>query len=164
VKQVGSEYVGVCYDFGNNVALCEDPAETYRLLAPLTIYVSFKDMAVAPYEDGFLLSEMALGEGILDIPGMVKGLQQRDPSMIFALEMITREPLRIPVFTKKYWATFDDSYSPLPGRDLARVLEIVRSAKKPLTTTAGLSPADALKLEDDLINRSIAYARKNLAL
>ena len=164
VKQVGSEYVGVCYDFGNNIALCEDPAETYRLLAPLTIYVSFKDMAVAPYEEGFLLSEMALGEGILDIPGMVKGLQQRDPNMIFALEMITREPLKIPVFTKKYWATFDDSYSPLPGRDLARVLEIVRNAKKPLTTTAGLSPADALKLEDDLINRSIAYARKNLSL
>src|SRR4029450_1652894 len=79
VKQVGSEYVGVCYDFGNNISLCEDPADTYRLRAPLTIYVSFKDMAVAPYEDGFLLSEMALGEGILDIPGMVKGLQQRDP-------------------------------------------------------------------------------------
>jgi sugar phosphate isomerase/epimerase len=164
VKQVGSEYVGVCYDFGNNFALCEDPAETYRLLAPLTIYVSFKDMAVAPYEEGFLLSEMALGEGILDIPGMVKGLQQRDKDMIFALEMITREPLKIPVLTKKYWATFDDSVSPLPGRDLARVLDIVRTTKKPLTTTAGLSPADALKLEDDLINRSIAYARKNLSL
>jgi 3-oxoisoapionate decarboxylase len=164
VKQVGSEYVGVCYDFGNNIALCEDPADTYKLLAPLTIYVSFKDMAVAPYDEGFLLSEMALGEGILDIPGMVKGLQQRDPNMIFALEMITREPLEIPVFTKKYWATFDDSSSPLPGRDLARVLEIVRTTKKPLTTTAGLSPADALKLEDDLINRSIAYACKNLSL
>jgi 3-oxoisoapionate decarboxylase len=80
VRQAGSEYVGVCYDFGNNIALCEDPAETYRLLAPLTIYVSFKDMAVAPYDDGFLLSEMALGEGMLDIPGMVKGLQQRDPN------------------------------------------------------------------------------------
>jgi sugar phosphate isomerase/epimerase len=164
VKQIGSEYVGVCYDFGNNIALCEDPAETYKLLAPLTFYVSFKDMAVAPYEDGFLLSEVALGEGILDIPGMVKGLQQRDPGMIFALEMITREPLKIPVFTKKYWTTFDDAYSPLPGRDLARVLEIARSTKKPLTTTAGLSPAQALKLEDDLINRSIEYARKNLSL
>ena len=164
VKQIGSEYVGVCYDFGNNIALCEPPEETYRLLAPLTFYVSFKDMAVAPYEEGFLLSEVALGDGILDIPGMVKGLQQRDTNMIFALEMITREPLKIPVFTKKYWTTFDDSHSPLPGRDLARVLEIVRSAKRPLTTTAGLSPADALKLEDDLINRSIAYARKNLAL
>ncbi|HXW04729.1 MAG TPA: TIM barrel protein [Vicinamibacterales bacterium] len=164
VTQVGSEYVGVCYDFGNNIALCEDPEDTYRLLAPLTIYVSFKDMAVAPYEDGFLLSETALGEGILDIPGMVRGLQQRDPDMIFALEMITREPLKIPVFTKKYWATFDDHSSPLPGRDLARMLEIVRTASKPLTTTAGLSPEQALKLEDDLIDRSIAYARQHLSL
>ena len=71
------------HDFGNNIALCEDPAETYRLLAPLTFYVSFKDMAVAPYDEGFLLSEMALGEGMLDLAGMVKGLQQRDPDMIF---------------------------------------------------------------------------------
>ncbi len=166
VRRVGSEYVGVCYDFGNNIALCEDPAETYRLLAPLTIYVSFKDMAVAPYEEGFLLSEVALGEGMLDIAGMVKGLQQRDPQMIFALEMITRQPLKIPVLTPKYWATFDDASSPLPGRELARVLEIVRTSKlkQPLTTTAGLSPADALKLEDELVSRSIAWARKNLSL
>ena len=35
--------------------------------------------------------------------------------MIFALEMITREPLKIPVFTKKYWATFDDSLQPAAG-------------------------------------------------
>jgi sugar phosphate isomerase/epimerase len=166
IKRLGSEWIGACYDFGNNIALCEDPAETYRLLAPVTIYVSFKDMAVAPYDDGFLLSEMALGEGMLDIPGMVKGLQQRDPNMIFALEMITRDPLKIPVFTKKYWATFDDTYSPLPGRDLARVLEIVRTTppNTPLTKTTGMSAADALQLEDELINRSIAYTRKNLSL
>jgi sugar phosphate isomerase/epimerase len=166
IQRLGSEWIGACYDFGNNISLCEDPAETLRLLAPVTIFVSFKDMAVAPYEEGFLLSEMALGEGMLDIPGMVKVLQQKDPNMIFALEMITRDPLKIPVLTKKYWATFDDSYSPLSGRDLARMLEIVRTtpAKTPLTRTSGLSAADALKLEDDLINRSIAYARKNLSL
>jgi 3-oxoisoapionate decarboxylase len=166
IQRLGSEWVGACYDFGNNISLCEDPAETLRLLAPVTIYVSFKDMAVAPYDEGFLLSEMALGEGMLDIPAMVKALQQKDPNMIFALEMITRDPLKIPVFTRKYWATFDDTYSPLPGRDLARILEIVRTTppKTPLTRTAGLSATDALKLEDDLINRSIAYARKNLSL
>ena len=156
IKRLGSEWVGACYDFGNNISLCEDPADTLRLLAPVTIYVSFKDMAVEPYDEGFLLSEMALGEGMLDLPTMVKTLQQQDPNMIFALEMITRDPLKIPVFTRKYWATFDDSYSPLPGRDLARILEIVRKTpKKPLTRTTGLSAADALKLEDELINRSI---------
>jgi sugar phosphate isomerase/epimerase len=166
ITRVGSEWVGACYDFGNNIALCEDPAETLRLVAPVTIYVSFKDMAVAPYDEGFLLSEMALGDGMLDIPGMVKVLQQKDPNMIFALEMITRDPLKIPVLTRKYWATFDDTYSPLPGRDLARILDIVRTTppKTPLTKTTGLSAAEGLKLEDDLINRSIAYARKNLSL
>jgi hypothetical protein len=56
--------------------------------------------------------------------------------------MITREPLKIPVLTKKYRATFDDSYSPLPGRDLTGILEIVRTTKlkQPLTTTAGSQP------------------------
>ena len=78
----------------------------------------------------------------------------------------TRQPLKIPVLTRKYWGTFDDSSSPLPGRDLARILEIVHTTqiRTPLTTTAGLGPAEALKLEDDLITRSIAYARKNLSL
>lgn len=166
IKRLGSEWVGACYDFGNNISLCEDPAETLRLLAPVTIYVSFKDMAVEPYDEGFLLSEMALGDGMLDIPAMVKTLQQKDPNMIFALEMITRAPLKIPVFTKKYWATFDDGYSPLPGRDLVRILEIVKKTppKKPLTRTAGLTPAAALALEDELIDRSIAWARQNLSL
>jgi sugar phosphate isomerase/epimerase len=166
IQRVGSEWVGACYDFGNNISLCEDPAETLRLLAPVTIYASFKDMAVAPYDEGFLLSEMALGEGMLDIPGMVRVLQQKDPDMIFALEMITRDPLKIPVFTEKYWATFDDSYSPLPGRDLARILEIVRTTppKTPLTTTSGLDAAAGLRLEDELVNRSIAWARQHLKL
>jgi 3-oxoisoapionate decarboxylase len=166
ITRLGSEWIGACYDFGNNISLCEDPADTLRILAPLTIYVSFKDMAVQPYEDGFLLSEVPLGEGILDLPGMVKVLQQKDPNMIFALEMITRDPLRIPVFTKKYWATFDDSYSPLPGRDVARILQIVRDnpPKKPLPKVTGLTPAEALQLEDEFVNRSIAYVRGNLPL
>ena len=31
LERLGSEWVGVCFDFGNNVALCEDPMETLRL-------------------------------------------------------------------------------------------------------------------------------------
>jgi hypothetical protein len=46
------------------------------------------------------------------------------------------------------------------------MLEIVRTTppKTPLTKTTGLSAPDALKLEDEMINRSIAWARKNLSL
>jgi hypothetical protein len=82
-----------------------------------------------------------MGEGILDLKQIVEMLRQKDATMIFNLEMITRDPLKIPVYTAKYWATFDDTYSPLPGRDLAKVLDLVRKnrPKSPLPKMAGLS-------------------------
>ena len=164
LKSLGSEYVRVHLDFGNNVSLCEDPMETLDNLLPYVLACHIKDMAVAPYEDGFLLSEVPLGEGFLDLKGMVQKLRQKDPNIGFDLEMITRDPLKIPVFTDKYWVTFDDAYSPLPARDLARMLEIVKKnpPKRPLPRTTGLTPADQLKLEDENNLLSIQWARKNL--
>jgi sugar phosphate isomerase/epimerase len=166
LKAVGSEYVGVTFDFGNNLSLCEDPAESLRLLLPYTFYCHMKDMAVAPYDEGFLLSEVALGEGFLDIPGMVSQLQAKDPEMIMGLEMITRDPLKIPVFTDKYWVSFSDPSSTLSGSDLAHTLMLVKKhpPKQPLPQTTGLTPAAQLTLEDGCIARSIEFARGHLHL
>jgi 3-oxoisoapionate decarboxylase len=166
LKRLGSEWVGVCLDFGNNLSLCETPMDTLRTLLPMTFYAHIKDMAVEEYEDGFLLSEVPMGEGILDLKQMVEMMRAKDPNMLFNLEMITRDPLKIPVYTDKYWVTFDDSYSPLPGRDIAKVLSLVRThkPKKPLPRITGLSPEAQLKLEDDGNAQCIAYARQNLGL
>jgi hypothetical protein len=86
--------------------------------------------------------------------------------MLFCLETITREALQIPVFTDKYWATFQDEVSPLPGRDLARVLELVRDhpPKKPLPRINGLNPADQIHLEEENNRKCIAWAAENLGL
>ena len=166
LKSLGSEWVGVCLDLGNNLSLCEDPMDTVRMLAPFTSFTHIKDMAVEEYEDGFLLSEVPMGEGMLDLKQIVAILREKDPKMIFELEMITRDPLKIPVYTPKYWATFDDIYSPLPGRDLAKVLTLVRKnhPKKPLPRIAGLSPEAQVKFEDDNNRQCIEYAHKNLAM
>ena len=45
LKRLGSEWVGVCLDFGNNVSLCEDPAETLRMLAPYTSFATSRTWA-----------------------------------------------------------------------------------------------------------------------
>jgi sugar phosphate isomerase/epimerase len=166
LQKLGSEWVGVCLDFGNNLSLCEDPTDTARRLAPYTVFAHIKDMGLEEYEDGFLLSEVPMGDGFLDLKGIVAMLRERDPYMIFALEMITRDPLKVPVFTRKYWATFDDSYSPLPGRDLAAVLALVRKnrPKKTLPRTSGLSPEAQVKAEDDYNLACVEWARKNLDL
>jgi len=166
LKQLGSEWVGVCLDFGNNLALCEDPMDTARMLAPYVVSAHIKDMAIEEYQDGYLISEVPMGEGILDLKQMVQILRQKDPNMIFNLEMITRDPLKIPVYTQKYWATFDDVYSPLPGRDLAKVLAMVKQnkPKKPLPKITGLSAEAQIKLEDDYNMQCINYARQNLGM
>lgn len=166
LKRLGSEWVGACLDFGNNFALCEDPMDTVRALAPYTFFAHIKDIAVEEYQDGLLVSEVPFGEGFLDLEQIVAILRKKDPNMIFDLEMITRDPLKVPLLTPKYWATFDDAYSPLPGRDLARVLSIARSNRPrgPLPHTSTLSPEAQLKAEDDYNLRCIEYARQHLNL
>lgn len=163
VRSTGSEYIGVCLDMVNNVSLIETPQQTIDTLAPYTIFVSFKDIGVDFYEDGILLSEVPLGDGHFDLPAFVSRLQQKDPRMLFQLEMLTRDPLKVPIFTEQYWKVYDDK-SPVPPRDLAMLIAWIRShpPKKPLPRTSGLTPEQVLALEDRLNDQCIAYARANL--
>jgi 3-oxoisoapionate decarboxylase len=166
LKHLGSEWVGVCLDFGNNVALCEEPMDTVRTLAPYAFFAHIKDVAVEEYPDGFLLSEVPLGDGLLNLGQIVETLRKTDPRMVFNLEMITRDPLQIPLLTPKYWATFDDAYSPLPGRDVAKVMAMVRSnrPRTPLPKIAGLNVAEQVRTEDSSNQKCIDYARHHLNL
>jgi hypothetical protein len=111
-----------------------------------------------------LLSEVALGEGILNLKEMVRILREKDPNMPFYLDMTTGDPLHIPALTDKYWVTFDGSPSPPTGR--ARIPSLVRDnpPKKPLPHITGLSPEAAVKLEDDNNLRCIEYARQVLGI
>src|SRR6266511_1444554 len=53
LKRMSSEYVGVCVDFGNSIALLEEPTEVVEALAPFAFSTHIKDMAVQEQEDGF---------------------------------------------------------------------------------------------------------------
>ncbi|MBM3788216.1 MAG: TIM barrel protein [Acidobacteria bacterium] len=163
VQSTGSEYVGVCLDMVNNVSLVETPMQTIDILEPYTIFVSFKDIAVDFYDQGILLSEVAFGDGLFDLPGFVARMQKRNAKMLFQLEMLTRDPLKVPIFTEQYWKIYDEK-SPVPPRDLAMLVEWVRKnpPPKPLPKTSGLSPAQVLALEDELNDRSIAFARAKM--
>jgi 3-oxoisoapionate decarboxylase len=164
VKATGSEYVGVCLDLVNNVSLIETPMQTIGTLAPYTIFVSFKDVGVDFYEDGLLLSEVPFGEGHLDLLGIVAAMQKhRNPKMLFQLEMITRDPLKVPIFTEQYWKVYDER-SPVPSRDLAMLLDWVRKhpPRKPLPRTSGLTAEQRLALEDECNQKCIDYARAHL--
>ena len=162
LKRLSSEYVGVHLDFGNNVSFMEDPMFTLETLKPYIFSGHIKDMAVKPYEDGFLLSEVPFGEGFLDLKKMVDILRAKDPKMVLDLEMITRDPLKVPIYSDSYWVTFTE----MPGRQVAWMAETLqkRSAKKALPTLAGLDAPARRQLEEDYNLACIRYARQNLGL
>ena len=162
LKGISSEYVGVCLDTGNNIALLEDPMEVVEALAPFAVSTHLKDMAVQEYPEGFLLSEVPLGDGFLDLKKMVALLRKANPKVQFNLEMITRDPLKIPCLTSKYWATMADA----TAMQVAAALTMVRrnSAKKSLPHTSGLDLDEQLALEDKHVTASLTYAREHLEL
>jgi sugar phosphate isomerase/epimerase len=160
ITRIDSPQVGVCVDFGNNVALLEDPLETAEALAPYAFSSHVKDMGVEEYADGFLLSEVPLGTGFLDLGKMIAALRKARPEIRLNLEMITRDPLKVPCLTRKYWATL----GALSGRELAEALARVRrhASKKPLPRVSDLSRDERLKREEDNVKQCLHYAAEHL--
>jgi len=158
LRRVGSEWIGLCVDVGNNVALMEEPLETVRAFAPLAFTVHLKDLAVQEYDEGWLLADVALGDGFLPLKEVVDTVRRARPDVGFYLETITRDPLKIPFRTDAFWAT-------LPGNreeTLARMNSIVN--RKSVASVRSLPVAQQLQLERRNIERSFVYAQEHLSL
>ncbi len=162
IQQLHSEWVGVTLDFGNSIALMEDPMNVVNTLAPFVFSTHVKDMGVEEYKDGFLLSEVPLGHGILDLPAMVAACRKHNPDVKFSLEMITRDPLEIPCLTNAYWST----YNGLAASELARTLRMVKeqSYQPALPRVAQLTMEGRLAIEEENNITSLAYSREKLGL
>lgn len=155
LDKIGSEWLGVTLDFGNSISLIEDPMDVVNTLAPRAFSTHVKDMGVAEYEDGFLLSEVPLGQGLLDLPLIFDICRKHNPSITFNLEMITRDPLKIPCLTDVYWNVFEG----VSGRELAGTLRMVKAKrfKSTLPTVSQLSDEERLAVEEENILESFRY-------
>ena len=162
LKQLNSEWLGVTLDFGNSISLLEDPMEVIQTLVPYVFTTHVKDMGLEEYTDGFLLSEVPLGKGILDLPQIIALCKKHNPAVTFNLEMITRDPLEIPCLKQDYWATFPG----VSGSELARTLQMVRQrkAESGLPRVSQLSSEDRLAAEEQNILACLSFSKNNLKL
>jgi hypothetical protein len=106
------------------------------------------------------LAEVPLGTGFLDIPGLISNVRKHRPNIQLNLEMMTRDPLKIPCLTPKYWATLDN----VKGRRLADMIALVRSkaAKKALPRISNLMKEEQLQREEDNVKQCLRYASDHL--
>ncbi len=161
IQRFDSEWIGVTLDTGNNISFLEDPMYVIETLAPYALSTHIKDMAYTVYDDGILLSEVPLGEGIVDLKKTIDLCKKYNPEITFNLEMITRDPLEVPCLTEKYWATFDHPYS---GRELANTLKRVEGMHFDLPTTSDKDIRSTLIYEEENNVSSLRYAEKQLGL
>jgi sugar phosphate isomerase/epimerase len=162
LRGFSSPYLGACVDFGNNVALLEDSLELAGKLAPYVVTTHVKDMALARYDDGFLLSEVPLGEGVLPLGKIIETLRKARGDVHLCLEMITRDPLKVPYLKDGYWVTYEK-------RDQARIKKfessiLAKASAQPLPEVSGLTRGQTLAVEDENIRRCVVHAKRNLGL
>jgi sugar phosphate isomerase/epimerase len=162
IKRVGSENIGLCVDVGNSFTLMEDPLEIARAYAPYAFTVHFKDQAVRENPQGFWFADVPLGEGFLDLAAIIKILRDARPDIHLNLELITRDPLNVPILKDEFWTTLPD----VPARDLARVLQTIKThgAPKPFVKVTELPVEKQLALESSNVSQSLVYAREHLGL
>ena len=162
IQWLDNPWAGVTLDFGNNISLLEDPHEVIEILAPFAFSTHIKDMGIKAYESGFLLSEIPLGQGVVNLEKAVALCIKYNPDIKFNLEMITRDPLKIPCLKEEYWETFED----LPGNELAKTLRLVRDKSYPgaLPMISHLNAEDQLSKEEENILTCLDFSRKKLKM
>lgn len=160
-RHLDHEFIGACLDTGNSFALLDGALEPIEALAPYAFTVHLKDQALRPYKDGFLLGDIPLGQGSFDLKKMVDIITKARPDVRFALELITRDPLLVPVLTDQYFATMPETL----GIELARTMRFVRDhSVEQLQYVSNLPEEQQVRLEDANVATSIQYAGEVLGL
>ena len=88
IKQVGSKLVGICLDTANSIATGEGLASIIDILSPYTVNLHLKDFGILrlPHKQGFIVDGRIAGQGLLNIPSLIKKILQNNQCHTCILE------------------------------------------------------------------------------
>jgi len=89
IKSVDSPYVGICLDTVNSFEVLEGPETVVKNLGPYTVNLHVKDFKIERIKSnmGFNLIGTPAGEGMLNIPWVLKKLKKYNGNINTILEM-----------------------------------------------------------------------------
>lgn len=117
--RVGGRNIGATLDAVNPLAVVEEPLEFARRLGGLIKYVHLKDYQVYRSPEGFRLARCVVGDGVLDIRGLLTLLEDVSPDALVSLELGALEARHIRFLDSEYWLGF-------PPRRVEEVLPVLR--------------------------------------
>ena len=91
IEDAGSEHIGICLDTANSLGAGEGLQTVLDALAPFTVNLHIKDFHVqrVPHLMGFTVSGRPAGDGLLEIPLLLKQLAPFDRCHTAILELWT---------------------------------------------------------------------------
>jgi sugar phosphate isomerase/epimerase len=171
IQESGADFVGACLDTGNPMWVMENPLVTMEVLGPHVLTTHVRDSAVFEHPQGAAAQWVAMGDGDVDLAGLVALHQKLCPQAAMHLEIITgRPPQVLPYFDTAFWKWFQKTPASEFVRfvDLAKhghpfmgvmVIEDSATAKKLPEFQAALKEQQRVDLE-----RSFDYARQSLGV
>lgn len=159
IQAAQSEWVGVCFDMGNALTVPENPLKSAETLAPYCKSAHLKDFQVYRSLDGVVLLNCPIGEGVLDVVGILRILKLRQPLMTVFLQTAA-ERLPVPMLNDD----FLQEYPRITARALADLLRQGSLGYQEDTLLfpheRGSSERETLKWEEDRVKRSLKQAQK----
>jgi sugar phosphate isomerase/epimerase len=120
-RRFESRHLGVTLDCGNPLAVMEEPVAFARRLGPYLRHAHLKDYTVHHAPNGFRLVRCALGDGVIDFPGLFEVMDAQEWPVTRSIEMAALHARLIPVLDPSWW----DEYAPRDARDALPALSVV---------------------------------------
>jgi len=154
LERLDSEWVGISFDTGNQLAVLEAPEDALAAFGPYVYNVHLSDWQIAASPEGLLLNGCALGEGVVDLPALVKLARRHSPqvSLLLASRLEQRElPLLSPAFL--------DRFSDRRPHDLAALFRLFweRGLREVPPPPEAAGESEAEKREEAMVGRSARY-------
>lgn len=90
IEAVGSPYFGLTFDTGNFTRLLDEPVKAMQKLGKYVYATHIKDLQIQPNtqaDEWYFFACTAIGDGILDMPGILKQLHEQDYGGLLAIEL-----------------------------------------------------------------------------
>ncbi len=140
---VPGDYVGLNFDTANPLLFLQSPMDFARRFAGRIFSTHLKDGYILPDRDGARVVWCNIGEGIVDIPGILSVLKDQDREVALNLEYWAQAAHEVPYDTEEYW-----DHLLLTRKEAAPMVE--RFEEDLLTTRMDVSDDDRAGLKDEV--------------
>jgi|HigsolmetaAR202D_1030399.scaffolds.fasta_scaffold00044_25 Sugar phosphate isomerases/epimerases len=159
---VGGKHIGVTLDAVNPLAVGEEPLAFAKALGHRIVNVHLKDYWIYPSEEGYRLVRCALGEGVLDVPGLFALLAETAPHATYHIELAALFARHIRIYSEAWWEGF-------PPTDIRSLLGLFRFMAQQAAPSdpdwrtpweRDAEPDELAAYENSQFERSVAYLKQ----